>query len=64
MNIKELLEELDAYGTHLPVLIETDDGELYEVASVGSSSRSEGVITFLTIGERYEPDEPEMLPGM
>jgi len=46
-------EELDNYGGHVPVLIETQDGELYEVESVESRAFGQVTVT-LVIGEKYE----------
>lgn len=51
---RDVAEELDAYGGHLTVVIASDDGTLYEVAQVTSSSRSEGVLVVIETGDVYE----------
>lgn len=52
-----LAEELDAYGGHLPVYIESPDGNLYQVGEVISSTRVDGVAVILVMGDRVTDAE-------
>lgn len=45
---------MDAYGGHLPVVIESADGNLFHVEEVTSVNRGGEVLVALVIGEKYE----------
>ena len=54
-TVEEIRDDLDNYGGHLRVLIESHDGRLFEVGAITGRSnwRGETVVT-IEIGEKAE----------